>query len=108
MIKKLGTDQNYRYYNFLHRGQIIGKFQIQPPENGLVSIWSVELDEKFRGKGLGKKLVKEALDVCRKMKATRVGLTCMTENKRARHIYELFGFTITKPDSYNQWMELVL
>lgn len=51
------------------------------------------VDEKARGKGLGEKLVRHALNELKKQNTTQINLVTRTDNTKAQRIYTKVGFT---------------
>ncbi len=57
----------------------------------------------YRGRGIGNRLLREALDFCRESGFKRVYLWTFEGLDRARHLYEKYGFTVSKELDNNQW-----
>ena len=64
------------------------------------SIEHLIIDEKYRGRGLGEKLMRFALIVARKMKIKDISLTCEPERVAANALYKKLGFKIQKSKFY--------
>lgn len=58
------------------------------------------LDEKYRGRGLGKKLMGCAVSLAKKLKIETLLLTCEPERKAANALYKKLGFKIKKTNYY--------
>lgn len=56
-----------------------------------------------QGRGIGKALMREALDFCKRADFSRVYLWTFTGLNAARHLYEKCGFTLCKEHEDNQW-----
>jgi RimJ/RimL family protein N-acetyltransferase len=68
--------------------------------------WFIVATE-YQGRGIGKMLIREALTFCRSAGFKRVYLWTFSGLDRARHVYEKFGFTLSREHSGNQWGEIV-
>lgn len=66
------------------------------------------IEPDLRGRGLGHKLVKLALDFCREKGYQHVFLETISSLKTARHIYESHGFTLTSSHKNITWGENIL
>lgn len=58
------------------------------------------VDEKQRGKGLGKKLLHRAIKLAKKLKVSHIDLTSRPERKVANYLYQKFGFHQRKTNVY--------
>jgi GNAT superfamily N-acetyltransferase len=56
-----------------------------------------------QGRGIGNKLLKEAVEFCRKKKYGRVYLWTFAGLDPARHLYEKFGFKLCEERKGEQW-----
>ena len=66
--------------------------------HGTYNIWRLMIDERFQGRGLGRKAMEEALAFIRTFpcgKADRVWLSYEPDNEKARRLYQSFGFAET-------------
>jgi len=64
-------------------------------------IEDVVMDEKYRGKGLGKKLVERLIKEARKLKLTKVGLTSRPHRIAANKLYRKLGFIRKNTNVYH-------
>ena len=64
--------------------------------------WFIVAPEN-QGQGIGKMLIKEAVEFCRMKKFGRVYLWTFAGLDPARHLYEKFGFKICEELEGNQW-----
>jgi len=64
--------------------------------------WFIVAPEN-QGHGIGSKLLKEAIEFCRKKKFGRVYLWTFAGLDPARHLYEKFGFKLYEEHEGNQW-----
>ena len=68
-------------------------------ENGVMFLLNVVVDEKVRGKGYGKILVKETLEAACNLGAEKLCLQVVADNTVAVKLYESFGFVFL----YKYW-----
>ena len=103
----------YLHYHFTviakDKSQIVGVLQWHIQENpacGLSEIEEVLIDEKYRGQGIGSKLVSFAIDDIRNyfielnIRPRKVFLFVGKENNPARNLYEKHGFTLINSIGY--------
>lgn len=64
--------------------------------------WFIVAPEN-QGHGIGKMLLEEAVEFCRKKKFGRVYLWTFAGLDPARHLYERFGFKLCEERGGNQW-----
>jgi GNAT superfamily N-acetyltransferase len=64
--------------------------------------WFIVAPEN-QGQGIGKMLLKEAIEFCRKKNFGRVYLWTFLGLDPARHLYERFGFKLFEEREGNQW-----
>jgi GNAT superfamily N-acetyltransferase len=68
--------------------------------------WFIVAQEN-QGQGIGKMLLNEAVEFCRKKKFGRVYLWTFLGLDPARHLYEKFGFKLCEEHEGNQWGKTV-
>jgi GNAT superfamily N-acetyltransferase len=64
--------------------------------------WFIVAPEN-QGQGIGKLLLEEAIQFCRRTKSNRVYLWTFAGLDGARHLYEKFGFKLSEQHQGNQW-----
>jgi ribosomal protein S18 acetylase RimI-like enzyme len=96
MIQKINQYFETEVFEFSYEEKNIGKFKIDWSTNP-VSIWSVEIYEKFRGNGFGKQMMEECLDFLRNdpLKPSRIYLYVDINNTPAVRLYKRLGFIFT-------------
>jgi GNAT superfamily N-acetyltransferase len=89
--------------------RIVGSIAIDGIEHdshGAHLRWFIVAPEN-QGRGIGDKLLKEAVEFCRKKKFGRVYLWTFAGLDEARHLYEEFGFKLCEEHEGNQWGKAV-
>jgi GNAT superfamily N-acetyltransferase len=89
--------------------QIIGSISIVGEETSPPSArlrWLI-LDPSYQGRGLGTRLMREAMDFCRKAGFRRVYLMTFAGLNAARHLYELAGFRLIDEQEGAHWGKTV-
>ena len=61
------------------------------------------LSDAMRGRGVGNRLMREAIGFCRSRRYRRVFLSTFEGLKAARHLYEKFGFRLAQQAQGTQW-----
>lgn len=64
------------------------------------------IDEKYRGRGLGKKLILHVIDKLKKQGVLKIVLAARVNNTRARQLYTSIGFV--EVSEYDGFIDLVL
>jgi ribosomal protein S18 acetylase RimI-like enzyme len=84
----VAEDENHSFVGYLFVGEsrnlMIGK------SSGY--IYDIYVKKEFRGKGIGKQLIKKAEDYCRERGYTRLSLMVSARNQPALRLYESTGF----------------
>lgn len=91
-------------------GQIVGSIAIDGIEaggSGARLRWFIVAQE-FHGLGIGRRLMREAIDFCRHSGIKRIYLWTFAGLDAARHLYEEFGFVVREEHQDTQWGEMVL
>jgi ribosomal protein S18 acetylase RimI-like enzyme len=82
-------------YVYAEDGVDVGMFKLQPMRHRnrhIVYLGGVALDNGMKGKGMGGRMIGEAIKIARMQGFTRMELTVATENERAIRLYERYGF----------------
>lgn len=56
--------------------------------------FGIVISEKYKGLGIGSKLIRKIIDSSASININEINLTVLAENKNAIHLYEKFGFTL--------------
>lgn len=91
-------------------GEVLGGISIDGKDfetEGARLRWFV-LDEAYQGQGIGKKLLDEAVNFCRRAGFKRVYLTTFAGLDAARALYERVGFRLCHEEEDNHWGSTVL
>ena len=65
------------------------------------------VDPEFQGQGLGRRLLREAIEFCRRSNFRRLYLSTFAGLDPARHLYEKFGFVLAEEQEDNHWGKTV-
>jgi ribosomal protein S18 acetylase RimI-like enzyme len=96
-------DQNHRPDQFLVAedadGAVVGYVRLVPPtplacNRHVRQIQGLAVDDRARGRGVGRALVRAACDEARRQGARRITLRVLAHNTPARTLYEAEGFTV--------------
>jgi ribosomal protein S18 acetylase RimI-like enzyme len=68
-------------------------------DGGIAVLW---VDKKYRGKGIGSKLIEKAERYARKDGRKRLILQVMDKNKKAQKLYNSYGFEFSKAANERQ------
>ncbi|MET3028540.1 bifunctional helix-turn-helix transcriptional regulator/GNAT family N-acetyltransferase [Flavobacterium sp. UW10123] len=97
------SPENDRIWMAEYNNKIVGCVAIvhQPNEEGQLR-WFL-LDPAFRGLGIGKKLLTEAVDFCKEKKFKNVFLLTTNLQDKALQMYKMVGFELTQSEEVQEW-----
>ncbi|SEW33531.1 bifunctional helix-turn-helix transcriptional regulator/GNAT family N-acetyltransferase [[Clostridium] fimetarium] len=84
-------------------GQRLGSIAIAKSDTKTAQLRFFLLEPEARGKGIGKKLIENALEFCREKGYTHIFLETISRLKTARYIYKSKGFKITHTHENPAW-----
>lgn len=84
-------------------GQRLGSIAIAKSDDKTAQLRFFLLEPEARGKGIGKKLVENALEFSRKKGYKHIFLETISKLETARHIYKSKGFKITHTHKKPEW-----
>lgn len=71
-------------------------FMVKP----MINVHDVFVKNEYRGKGLGRKLIKKIIEIGKKEDCGKITLEVRKDNKTAQSLYESEGFGNTNPEMY--------
>ncbi|MGN0532029.1 MAG: GNAT family N-acetyltransferase [Eubacterium sp.] len=79
-------------------------------ENAKVYLSRLIVKKEYRNKGIGQKLLKYMIALCKEKGYQQITVGVDTDNKNAIHIYKKFGFKIyeTTTDEYGKFYKMIL
>ena len=108
-IKLVLKDKNCNCIVAEDKGKVIGfgalVLAMVPCRGYFAKIEDVVVDEKYRGKGLGKKLIQELIKIAKKKKVKKINLTSNPKRVEARKFYESMGFEIYDTGVFRMTLE---
>jgi ribosomal protein S18 acetylase RimI-like enzyme len=84
-------------------GEHVGSIALTDEGDGEAAIRWVVLSPEVRGRGLGRRLLSELLELARELGYRRVWLDTFSELTTAAHLYLDAGFTVTGSDTAPRW-----
>jgi N-acetylglutamate synthase-like GNAT family acetyltransferase len=84
-------------------GTIVGAIAIVGQSDQTAQLRWFLVDPDARGRGLGKRLLRDAVDFCRQRNYKSVFLWTITELKTAAHLYREAGFEPTEQNTHEIW-----
>ncbi len=103
-------EKGNRIWLAMHHGRVVGSVVIDGQDLGNNEAhlrWFI-LDDDCRGSGMGRKLLKEAMDFCDRFGFAAVQLWTFSGLDAARRLYESFGFRLVKEWQGEQWGKTML
>lgn len=89
-------------------GEIVGTVGLKPRGNGAVELRKMYLKPSSRGRGLGKRLLKRAIEGARELGANRIELETARVLQEAIGLYEKFGFVPVEREDRERRCDTVL
>ncbi|WP_221584325.1 GNAT family N-acetyltransferase [Microbacterium sp. G2-8] len=92
-----GSDSGHRIFVIVDGEDPAGHVWIGPyvaDSTSMWWVWSIDVDEAARGRGLGREAMVRAEIYAREHGATRIGLNVMGNNASARGLYASLGYDI--------------
>lgn len=86
---------------YLKNSQPIGCFGIRKLDDTICELKRMYLDSKFRGRGIGKKLMEESIKIGSKLGYKKIRLDTLSTMKSAIGLYKKYGFYEIEPYRYN-------
>ena len=84
-------------------GEIVASIAIVKADDNTAQLrWFLVVD-KYRGSGIGKALMKTAIDFCKTCGYGNVFLWTVSALSSARHLYEINGFTLVETVPNTEW-----
>jgi len=97
MINEKILSSNYYKFEYIIEGKIIGRAflfliynDLHPKPYGLLE--DVFVEEKYRGKGIGKELVKRVIEKAKELGCYKLIATSRFERENVHRLYENLGF----------------
>lgn len=84
-------------------GRIVGSIAMVDTDQNEVQLRWFLIEPEYRGVGLGRQLLKVAIDYCSRRKITRAFLWTFQELAAARHLYKEFGFVLAESVVSDVW-----
>ena len=84
-------------------GTIMGSVAVMDAGGGTAQLRWFILEPQLRGQGIGKKLIRDAVEFCTDKKYSSVILWTFDDLKAARALYEKNGFRISKTVKHKIW-----
>jgi GNAT superfamily N-acetyltransferase len=99
IFHRMKSYPDYRVYVAVHQGEVVGTFELLIMDNlahmgapsGVVE--DVVVKEEFQGRGIGKQMMRFALDLCSKKGCYKMALSSNLKRDKAHRFYESLGFT---------------
>lgn len=109
IFDKMQSYPNYKIYVAKYDDEIVGTFSLSVMDNiahfgkssGLIE--SVVVRKDMRSKGIGRKMIEYAIEICRKNSCYKMNLSSNLKRERAHKFYENLGF---KKHGYSFSIEL--
>ena len=97
------SPENDRIWMAEYNNKIVGCVAIVHQPNEEAQLRWFLLDPAFRGLGIGKKLLTNAIDFCREKKLNNVFLLTTSLQDKALQMYKMRGFELTKSEEVHEW-----
>lgn len=68
----------------------------------------IQVAKEYWGRGIGRRVMEEAMEICRRKDCDYVTLNVTKSNERAMRLYRGLGFTVVRSDAQRQYMRCPL
>lgn len=85
-------DENIKILAYYIDSLIVGYILIRKTDNDVCLLDGLFVLEEYRGQGIGKKLLDEAINICKKYGVKYVDINVMEKNIIAKDMYKKFDF----------------
>ena len=102
-------EANDRIFSIVVNGKIEGSISIDgtSEKNKTAHLRWFIVSDKLRGKGAGNYLMRQAMNFCEQNNYSNVYLWTFQGLGSAKHLYEKYGFNLTKESTGKQWGKTV-
>ncbi|WP_276380981.1 helix-turn-helix domain-containing GNAT family N-acetyltransferase [Flavobacterium sp. H4147] len=97
------SPENDRIWMAEYNNKIVGCVAIVHQSNEEAQLRWFLLDPAFRGLGIGKKLLSDAIDFCKEKKFKNVFLLTTNLQDKALQMYKIMGFELTQSEEVQEW-----
>lgn len=95
-IKKNCLEKNVIAFDIFENNNLIGFAMLKKLKKGKWFLWNYAIDEKYQNKGFGKKAIIELIALMKnEYNLKTITTTYITENEKAKQLYQKLGFTVT-------------
>jgi ribosomal protein S18 acetylase RimI-like enzyme len=93
------ADPSIKLYFFWNQSDVIGMISIQLRDNISTGyLFDIAIKEQYRGQGLGRLMICQALDIIKQHNMQRASLVVDGTNQKAFSLYEKLGFQVVDED----------
>ena len=96
------------FYCLLDNDEVIGTVALKKIDDHTVELKSLYLDSRYRGKGLGSRMMRRVIDDAKERRYKSIVLDSMSQYKDARKLYERFGFRDTGRYNDNAYADVFM
>ena len=102
-------DDNFvAFYCLLDQEKLIGTVALKKIDEKTVELKAMYLDQSYRGKGLGRKLMNKVIDEAKRLGYKSIVLDSMSQYKSALKLYEKTGFKNTERYNDNLYADVFM
>ncbi len=96
------------FYCLTADDKVIGTVALKKIDDSSVELKALYLDSKYRGKGLGSRLMDKAIDEAKARGFKSIVLDSMSKYKDALRLYEKYGFRNTERFNDNEYADVFM
>ena len=96
------------FYCLLDQDKLIGTVGLKKTDEKTVELKAMYLDQSYRGKGLGRKLMNKVIDEAKRLGYKSIVLDSMSQYKSALKLYEKTGFKNTERYNDNNYADVFM
>jgi len=108
MAKFISSHHGSQLWVAVDGQEVIGSIAMVKAEDNSAQLRWFFVDDRYQGRGIGKKLIETAMGFAREQRCAAAFLWTISSLPSARHLYEIAGFELIESKPNNEWASIEL